>query len=154
MNSTKYYGQIKAMTITVAILSILWFYWTTGRSILTIITSSTINFSLFQFGICLCYSIFAIALIVVQIIFLIKQMKSIKNGILFDRSCIKYLTSWGILWFFYDICSSNIANIISDGALNELVIDGTALGIPVIAITFAILYRMAVEVSEENNLTI
>lgn len=154
MNSTKYYGQIKTMTITAAILSLLWLYWTVGRSILTIIDTDPINFSLFQFCICICYSIFAIALIAVQIIFLTKQMKSIKNGILFDRSCIKYLTTWGILWFFYDICSSNIANIIYDGTLNELVIDGTALGIPVIALTFAILYRMATEVSEENNLTI
>ncbi len=154
MKTIKYYGQIKAITITTSILSLLWLYWTIGRSIFTLTDVQPNGFSLLQFGICFCYSLFAVAMITTQITFLMKQMKSIKNGILFDRSCAKYLTIWGVLWFFYDICSSNIANIIYNGTMEEFVIDGTAFGIPVIALTFAILYRMAAEVSEENNLTI
>ena len=85
---------------------------------------------------------------------MIKQLKSIRNGILFDKSNVKYILTWGIIWIFYDFCAGNIGQMIYNEAFNEITIHGTLIGIPTIAITFAILYKMAADVATENNLTI
>ena len=157
MKTTKYYKQMKAVMIFTVIMSLFWLYWTIGRTFNTISDDGVPlrdGYEVWQIGFVASYSIFAIALMVVQFIFLIKQMKSIKNGMLFDKSSAKYLILWGVLWLFYDFCSGNVGQMIINGAFNEIVIHGTTIGFPVIAITFAILYKMAANVAEENNLTI
>ena len=107
-----------------------------------------------QLGVAVGYSVFALALIAVQIIFLAKQMKSIKNGVLFDRSSAKFLMIWGLLWIVYDFCAANVGQMVINGNFSEIVIHGTLVGIPMIAFAFATLYRLAADVAEENNLTI
>ncbi len=155
MKTLKYYKQIKTIMVVAIAASLFWFYWTVGRSI------NTLNgvplrdgYEILQSGIAVGYCAFALLLMVVQLMFLVKQMKSIKNGVLFGRVCAKYLVVWGILWIGYDLCSANVGQMVINGTFNEFVIHGTTVGIPVIAFTFAVLYRMAVDVADENNLTI
>jgi hypothetical protein len=157
MNTKNYYRPILALAIIVSICSLFWIYWTVGRTIFTLTDDSLPlrdGYEAWQIGIISCYSIFAIALVVIQIVFMVKQLKSIKNGILFNKSNAKYIMSWGILWIFYDFCAANIGQMIYNNAFNEITIEGTLIGIPTIVITFAILYKMAADVATENNLTI
>ena len=157
MNTKNYYRPILALAIIVSICSLLWIYWTVGRTIFTLTDDSLPlrdGYEMWQMGIIACYSIFAIALVSIQMIFLVKQLKSIKSGILFDRANAKYIMLWGILWIFYDFCATNISTMIYNKAFNEITIDGTLIGIPTIVFTFAILYKIASDVATENNLTI
>ena len=155
MKATKYYKQMKAITIATIAASLFWLYWTVGRTINTIYSVPLReSYEILQASIATGYCVFALALIAVQMIFLVKQMKNIQNGLLFDKSNAKYLATWGLLWIGYDFCSANIGQMIINDAFNEITIHGTTIGIPVIAFTFAILYRLAADVAEENNLTI
>lgn len=155
MKTTKYYNQMKAITIATIAASLFWLYWTVGRTFNTIYSVPLReSYEILQSSIATGYCVFALTLIAIQMVFLIKQMKSIKNGLLFDKSGSKYLIIWGLLWIGYDFCSANIGLMIINDAFNEITIHGTTIGIPVIAFTFATLYRMAADVAEENNLTI
>lgn len=157
MNTKNYYRPILLLAIIVSLCSLFWIYWTVGRTIFTLTDDSLPlreGYEDWQMSIITCYIVFAIALISIQIIFLVKQLKSIKNGILFDKSNAKYIMSWGILWVFYDFCAANIGQIIYNNAFNQITIEGTLIGIPTIVITFATLYKMAADVATENNLTI
>jgi hypothetical protein len=157
MNTKNYYRPILVLAIIVSICSLFWIYWTVGRTIFTLTDDSLPlrdGYEAWQIGIISCYSIFAIALVAIQMIFLVKQLKSIKSGILFDRTNAKYIMLWGILWIFYDFCATNISTMIYNKAFNEITIDGTLIGIPTIVFTFAILYKIASDVATENNLTI
>ena len=155
MKTLKYYKQIKAIMAVTIVASLFWLYWTVGR---TINTLNDIPFregyEVMQWGIAVGYCGFAMALMVAQVAFLVKQIKSIANGVLFDKSSARILVLWGLLWVGYDLCSANVGQMVINGAFNEIVIHGTTVGIPVIAFTFAVLYRMAADVAEENNLTI
>ena len=155
MKTSKYYKQMKAITIATIVASLFWIYWTVGRTINTIYSIPLReSYEVPQVCIAIGYCTFALALIAIQMIFLVKQMKSIKNGMLFDKSSAKYLATWGLLWIGYDFCAANIGQMLINGVFNEITIHGTTVGIPVIAFAFTILYRMAADVAEENNLTI
>lgn len=155
MKTSKYYKQMKAITIATIVASLFWLYWTVGRSINTIYSVPLREgYEALQLGVAIGYCVFAIALIAAQIIFLVKQMKSINNGVLFDKSSAKFLMIWGLLWIGYDFCSANVGQMIINGNFNEIVIHGTLIGIPMIAFAFATLFRLAADVAEENNLTI
>ena len=157
MTTKNYYKPILTLAIVVLICSLFWLYWTLGRSLNMILDGDIPlrnGFEFWQISFITSYSALSITLIVVQIIFLLKQLKSIRNGYLFEKSNTKYIIIWGILWIFYDFCSGNISTMISNNAFNEIVIEGTLIGIPTIVITFAILYKMAADVADENNLTI
>lgn len=147
---------MKAVIIATAVLSLLWIYWTVGRSYNTVFAGAVPlreGFEVVQMSLIASYCIFALALIVVQMIFLVKQMKSIKKGLLFDKSSVKYLVMWGVLWAIYDFVASNVY-VMACNNFDVIIIDGTTIGVPIIAFTFAILYRLAADVAEENNLTI
>lgn len=146
-----------AVTIAVAFISLFWLYWTVGRSLNVLVLGGVEwreGYETLQMSIAVGYSLFAIALMVVQFIFMVKQLKSIKSGVIFAKSSAKYLVMWAVLWVFYDFCSSQVGNMISAGVFNQITIHGTMIGVSVIAVMFAILYKMAAEVAEENNLTI
>lgn len=155
MKTSKYYKQMKTITIAAVVASLFWLYWTVGR---TVNTFSEVplraGYEASQIGIAVGYCAFALALMAVQMVFLVKQMKSIKSDVLFDKSSAKYLMAWGLLWVGYDFCSANIGQMVINGNFNEIVIHGTLVGIPMIAFAFATLYRLAADVAEENNLTI
>lgn len=155
MKTSKYYKQMKAIVIVAALLSLSWIYWTVGRSINTFYAVPLrAGYETSQITVGICYCLSALVLIVMQMLFLVKQMKSLKNGVLFHKSSAKYLTVWGVVWVVYDFCSANVGQMIINGEFNEIVIHGTAFGIPLVAFAFAILYRLATDVAEENNLTI
>ena len=155
METKKYHSRMKAVTIVTALLSLFWIYWTVGR---TIVTFNYVPLSegheVSQMTVAIGYCASALVMIAMQMIFLTKQMKNLKNGVLFDKASTKYVTIWGVCWVVYDLCSANVDNMIADGVFNMLVIHGTAFGIPIIAFAFAILYRLAADVAEVNNLTI
>ena len=103
MKATKYYKQMKAITIATIVASLFWLYWTVGRTINTIYSVPLReSYEILQASIATGYCVFALALIAVQMIFLVKQMKNIQNGLLFDKSNAKYLATWGLLWIGYD----------------------------------------------------
>ncbi|MBQ7042600.1 MAG: hypothetical protein IJN66_07845 [Muribaculaceae bacterium] len=157
METKKYYRPILILAIIVSLCSLFWLYWTIGRTIFTLEDDGLPlreGYETWQIAIITGYSIFAIVLVAIQMIFVIKQLKSIRNGILFDKSNVKYILTWGIIWVFYDFCAGNIGQMIYNEGFNEITIHGTLIGIPTIAITFAILYKMAADVATENNLTI
>lgn len=152
----KYYKQLRVLTIVASVLAMLWIYWAVGRTVVSLIEDFTVNqdMVLLQTVVIVGYVLFAIMLVVIQSLFLINQMRSVQNGILFDRLCAKYIMAWGIVWLFYDICSDNVTQMFANTTIHTFTISGTAIGIPVIAFTFAVLYKMAADVAEENNLTI
>lgn len=157
MKTTKYYNQMKAVVIAAAAMSIFWLYWTVGRSINTLSWNDVplrAGYEAMQIGVVVCYCLLSIALVGVQMTFLVKQMKCAKSGVLFEKRSVKYLVAWAVLWVFYDFCSSNLGMMLLKGEFNEIVLHGTVFGIPAIAVAFAILYSKAADVAEENNLTI
>lgn len=155
MKTLKYCKQIKAIMLITIVASLFWFYWAVIRTINTLNdVPFRDDYEILQWGIAVGYCAFALSLMVVQMVFMVKQIKSITNGVLFDRSSAKILVLWGLLWVGYDLCSANVGQMLLNEVFNEIVIHGTTVGIPVIAFTFAVLYRMAADVAEENNLTI
>lgn len=79
METTKYYKQMKAITIATIVASLFWLYWTVGRTINTIYSVPLReSYEILQASIATGYCVFALALIAVQMIFLVKQMKNIK----------------------------------------------------------------------------
>lgn len=157
MKTSKYYKQMMALTVAVAICSLFWIYWTLGRTLNTLVWGGVAlreGYETVQIAIAISYSVFPLLLIITQMTFLIKQLKSIKNGIIFAKSNSKYLVIWSILWLFYDFCASQVGNMIAAGIFNQITIHGTIIGIPIVVLLFAILYKLAADVAEENNLTI
>lgn len=157
MNAKKYYHQILPLAIFATIVSLGWLYWTVGRSIVTFCGNeieSWTDMESLRWGIIIGYSTLAIVLVLFQTIFLVKQVRSIKHGVMFKRGCWKLILWWGIVWIFYDFCAANLPEMVYAKELTQLVASGTMVGVPVIAFVFSFLYRIAADVSEENNLTI
>ena len=157
MNAKKYYHQILPLVIFATIVSLGWLYWTIGRTIVTFMDDNVViggDYESLRWGIVIGYSLLAVVLVLLQTIFLVKQVRSIKQGIMFKRGCWKLIMWWGIVWMFYDFCATNLSEMVYAKELAQLIADGTMVGIPVIAFVFSFLYRIATDVVEENNLTI
>ena len=157
MNAKKYYHQILPLAIFATIVSLCWVYWTVGRTIFTFMGEDVVKWNELEplrWAIVIGYSALAIVLITIQTIFLVKQVRSIKQGVMFKRGCWKLIMWWGIVWVFYDFCAANLPEKIYSQRLTKIVIDETMVGVAVIAFVFSFLYRIAAEVAEENNLTI
>lgn len=157
MDSKKYYHQILPLAIFATIVALFWIYWTVGRSVFTFMGDDVVSWNEFEplrWAIVIGYSVLALALITIQTIFLVKQLRSLKHGVMFKRGCWKLIMWWGIVWVFYDFCAANLPEMIYSQRLTKIVIDGTMVGVPIIAFVFSFLYRVATDVAEENNLTI
>lgn len=157
MNAKKYYHQILPLAIFATIVSLCWVYWTVGCTIFTFMGEDVVKWNELEplrWAIVIGYSALAIVLITIQTIFLVKQVRSIKQGVMFKRGCWKLIMWWGIVWVFYDFCAANLPEMIYSQRLTKIVIDETMVGVAVIAFVFSFLYRIAAEVAEENNLTI
>ena len=157
MNAKKYYHQILPLAIFATIVSLCWVYWIVGRTIFTFMGDDVVKWNELEplrWAIVIGYSALAIVLITIQTIFLVKQVRSIKQGVMFKRGCWKLIMWWGIVWVFYDFCAANLPEMIYSQRLSKIVIDETMVGVAVIAFVFSFLYRIAAEVAEENNLTI
>lgn len=157
MNTKKYYRSFLSLTVFASVFALLWIYWTVGRTIVTLAMGDVNvcgNYATMRWAVVIGCSVLAVALIAIQSAFLLKQLRSIKYGVLFNRTCGNLILWWGIVWFFYDLCAANVSEAIYSKELSQVVIDGTIIGVPVIAWVFSQLYKMAAEVAEENNLTI
>lgn len=83
--------------------------------------------------------------------FLFNSIKAQKNGILFPRKNIGLLFGLAAASFITLLCSGNMHIVMGERHIN---IGFTELFVPVIICIVAIIYRNAVQVSEENSLTI
>lgn len=83
--------------------------------------------------------------------FLVKTIKGLKNGIIFPSANVPILYLSALALFIYNFCYSNGGILTGKDAL---LIDTDDVGISLIFVVFAMLYKIAVRVSEENSLTI
>ena len=83
--------------------------------------------------------------------FLFNSIKGQNNGELFQRKNIGILFGLAAASFITLLCSGNMHIVMGERHIN---IGFTELFVPIIICIVALIYRNAVQVSEENNLTI
>ena len=84
--------------------------------------------------------------------FLVKTIKGLKNGILFPASNVRILYFSALALFVYNFCYNN-GGILTGGESN-LLLDTDDIAISLILVVFAMIYKIAVKISDENSLTI
>jgi hypothetical protein len=84
--------------------------------------------------------------------FLVKTIKGLKNGILFPASNVRILYFSALALFVYNFCYNN-GGILTGGESN-LLLDTDDITISLIVVAFAMIYKIAVKISDENSLTI
>ena len=88
-------------------------------------------------------------------VFLAKQLKAIKSGVLFPSVNTRIIYAMAACYFIGENCSDNIStSLLFEGNTGSFVIDGDTWIYTAVLVVFAIMYNVAVKVSEENNLTI
>ena len=88
-------------------------------------------------------------------VFLAKQLKGIKSGVLFPSVNTRIIYAMAACYFIGENCSDNIStSLLFEGNTGSFVIDGDTWIYTAVLVVFAIMYNIAVKVSEENNLTI
>ena len=88
-------------------------------------------------------------------VFLAKQLKAIKSGMLFPSVNTRIIYAMAACYFIGENCSDNIStSLLFEGNTGSFVIDGDTWIYTAVLVVFAIMYNIAVKVSEENNLTI
>lgn len=88
-------------------------------------------------------------------VFLAKQLKAIKNGVLFPSVNTRIMYAIATCYFIGENCSDNIStSVLFKGNTGSFVIDGDTWIYTAVLVVFAIMYNIAVKVSEENNLKI
>ena len=92
-----------------------------------------------------------IALFGLLIAFLLNSIKGLNNGVLFPRKNISTLFCTDAASFVFLFCKNNIYLVIGKRVLQ---LDIQEILVPTIICAFAIMYKAAVKVSEENSLTI
>lgn len=93
----------------------------------------------------------AIALFASIVAFMINSIKALNDGVLFPRINIKLLFWSAGAAFVFLFCNTNVPMILGEEIFQ---LDFDEILVPAIICTFAIVYRKAVQVSEENSLTI
>lgn len=84
--------------------------------------------------------------------FLVKTIKGLKNGILFPASNVRILYFCSPVLFLYNFCYNNGG--ILTGSSSNLLLDTDDIAISLILVVFAMIYKIAVRISDENSLTI
>ena len=92
-----------------------------------------------------------IALFGLLIAFLLNSIKGLNNGVLFPRKNISTLFCTAAASFVFLFCNTNIDLVLGERVLQ---LDIQEILVPTIICAFAIMYKAAVKVSEENSLTI
>lgn len=96
-----------------------------------------------------------LALSALLYIFTINTIKGYKAGVLFPRKNFGVLIACSIALFVYIFCQDNIHLVrLSNDAVGKLYINPDTIVFPLIFVVFALMYKVAVKVSEENSLTI
>ena len=93
----------------------------------------------------------AISSFVLLLAFLFNSIEAQNSGVLFPRKNIGILFGLAAASFITLLCSGNMHIVMGKGHIN---IGFTELIVPIIICIVALIYRNAVQVSEENNLTI
>ena len=86
------------------------------------------------------------------ITFLIKQLVAIKKGILFPRINVRIIYLIAATYFIGDFCAENTALLYFEN--NPLVVNDSTIIYTLLFVIFGIIYKIAVNVAEENNLTV
>ena len=86
------------------------------------------------------------------LLFIINFVHSIKAGQLFPRKSIPMLFVCTAVSFIYFLCNDNLHIVTS--AERNFVITMESVIVPLVILVFAFMYKAAVQVSEENSLTI
>ena len=92
-----------------------------------------------------------IALFGLLIAFMLNSIKGLNNGVLFPRKNISTLFWTATASFVFLFCNTNIDLVLGKRVLQ---LDIQEILVPTIICAFAIMYKAAVKVSEENSLTI
>lgn len=85
--------------------------------------------------------------------FLIKQYKAIKNGVLFPHANVSIIYLMASFYFLGNFCQENIKTFIT-AEIPYIVLNFDTTICTLLLIIFALMYKVAAKVSEENNLTI
>ena len=110
----------------------------------------------FQIIVFSCRLLFNVAYNILIILFLIKSLKALKEGTLFPRGNVALLYSTAGCFFIGKLCDDNFGNILltDTPTCSRFEIETGGILITLMFIIFAMIYKIAVNVSEENNLTI
>jgi hypothetical protein len=88
-------------------------------------------------------------------VFLFKQLRAIKSGTLFPTINIKIMYGIALSYLIGNICDDNLPTLLFIGKNGSaFAINTDTLLYTALLIIFALIYKVAVKVSEENNLTI
>ena len=155
MNTKNYCRQLKNISIAAALCCIFWLYWTFGRmyDVMTNPPSVSEGYESVPLIIAIGYAASSLALVSVLGYFLYHQNKSLHDGTIFSKRGQNSLFIWSFLWPIYDICAANMGNI-QNHSLHVISVEGSAIGITFLVFTFAVLYKIARQVAEDNQLTI
>ena len=108
-----------------------------------------------QLVICIGRLLFKTSFYALIMVFLAKQLKAIKNGVLFPSVNTRIIYAMAACYFIGENCSDNIStSLLFDGNTASFVINTDTWIYTVLLVIFALIYKIAVNVSEENNLTI
>lgn len=87
--------------------------------------------------------------------FTINTIKGYKAGVLFPRKNFGILISCSVALFVYMFCYDNMALVgIANDAVRQIVVDLNTVVCSMTFVVFALMYKIAIKVSEENSLTI
>ena len=87
--------------------------------------------------------------------FTINTTKGYKSGVLFPRKNFGILIACFVALFVYMFCYDNMALVgIANDAVRQIVLDLNTVVCSLTFVVFALMYKIAIKVSEENSLTI
>ena len=87
--------------------------------------------------------------------FTINTIKGYKAGVLFPRKNFGILIACSVALFVYMFCYDNMALVgIANDAVRQTVLDLNTVVCSMTFVVFALMYKIAIKVSEENSLTI
>lgn len=160
---TKNYKAINGIAITAIAICAIQITWLILQSwFISGINGSTCeiawdnNILPFQLTLFIGRVLFGVAYNAIIIVFLIKSVNALKKGTLFIRSNVTLLYMTAGCYIINRLCDDNMGNILMSAELGNsyFAIESGSILITLLFIIFALLYRIAAEVSEDNNLTI
>ena len=87
--------------------------------------------------------------------FTINTIKGYKAGVLFPRKNFGILIACSVALFVHMFCYDNMALVgIANDAVRQIVLDLNTVVCSMTFVVFALMYKIAIKVSEENSLTI
>ena len=105
-----------------------------------------------QKSIIICYIVTTLMLTAAVICFIINIMKGLKKGIIFNRINTYVIYASAVIFFLYSFMQSTVDNALK--GVYVLSINTNMFLCPLLIIILGLLHKLAVEASEENNLTI